>query len=54
MHNAITELLFNASAMTPGQEIVVGGADPTATPFDVKRIHLRELGAITAPLLQAA
>jgi hypothetical protein len=44
MHNAFTNLLFNASAMTPGQEIAVGGPDPTATPFTVKRIHLRNWG----------
>jgi hypothetical protein len=44
MHNAFTNLLFNADALTPGQEISVGGADPTASPFDVKRIHLRNWG----------
>jgi len=46
MHNAFTNLLFNADAMTPGQEITLGGADPTASPFDVKRIHLRNWGYI--------
>ncbi len=44
MHNALTQLLFNADALTPGQEITVGGADPTASPFDVKRIHLHNWG----------
>jgi hypothetical protein len=44
MHNAFTDLLFNASALTPGQEITVGGADPTASPFDVNRIHLQNWG----------
>jgi len=44
MHNAFTNLLFNDAALTPGQEISVGGADPTATPFDVKRIHLHDRG----------
>ncbi len=44
MHNAFTNLLFNDAALTPGQEISVGGADPTASPFDVKRIHLRNWG----------
>ena len=33
-------------ALTPGQEITVGGPDPTATPFDVKRIHLHNWGYI--------
>jgi hypothetical protein len=46
MHNAFTELLFNDAALTPGQEIAVGGADPTASPFDVNRIHLRNWGYI--------
>ena len=46
MHNAFTNLLFNADALTPGQEITVGGPDPTATPFDVKRIHLHNWGYI--------
>jgi len=44
MHNSFTNLLFNADALTPGQEISVGGTDPTASPFDVKRIHLRNWG----------
>ncbi len=30
--------------MTPGQEISVGGPDPTASPITVKRIHLRNWG----------
>lgn len=44
MHNAFTDLLFNASALTPGQEITVGGTDPTASPFTVNRIHLHNRG----------
>jgi hypothetical protein len=44
MHNALTNLLFNDAALTPGQEISVGGPDPTASPFTVKRIHLRNWG----------
>ncbi|MGB8029584.1 MAG: DUF4382 domain-containing protein [Terracidiphilus sp.] len=44
MHNSFTNLVFNADALTPGQEITVGGADPTASPFDVKRIHLQNWG----------
>jgi hypothetical protein len=44
MHNAFTNLLFNDAAMTPGQEISVGGPDPTASPITVKRIHLRNWG----------
>ncbi|MGD0740026.1 MAG: hypothetical protein ABR957_10560 [Terracidiphilus sp.] len=44
MHNAFTNLLFNDAALTPGQEISVGGPDPTTTPFTVKRIHLRNWG----------
>jgi len=44
MHNGLANLLFNASAMTPGQEIQLGGADPTASPFAVKRIHLQNWG----------
>ncbi len=36
-------------ALTPGQEITVGGPDPTAeAPFDVKRIHLQNWGYIGA------
>jgi hypothetical protein len=44
MHNAFTNLLFNDAALTPGQRIRVGGADPTASPFDVKRVHLQNRG----------
>ncbi|MGD0345704.1 MAG: hypothetical protein ABSA85_03055 [Terracidiphilus sp.] len=44
MHNAFTNLLFNDAALTAGQEISVGGPDPTASPFTVKRIHLRNWG----------
>jgi hypothetical protein len=44
MHNAFTDLLFNADALAPGQEIAVGGPDPTASPFDVNRIHLQNWG----------
>jgi Domain of unknown function (DUF4382) len=44
MHNAFTDLLFNSSALTPGQEITVGGSDPTASPFTVNRIHLHNRG----------
>ncbi len=44
MHNAFTNALFNDAAMTPGQRIRVGGADPTTSPFDVKRIHLENRG----------
>ncbi len=44
MHNALTNLLFNDTSLTAGQEISVGGPDPTASPFTVKRIHLRNWG----------
>jgi len=49
MHNAFTDLLFNASALTPGQEIAVGGTDAEATPatgtaIAVNRIHLQNWG----------
>jgi hypothetical protein len=44
MHNALTNLLFNDASLTAGQEVAVGGADPTVSPFDVKRIHLRNWG----------
>jgi len=44
MHNAFTNFLFNADALTPGQEIAVGGPDPTSSPIDVKRIHLQNWG----------
>jgi hypothetical protein len=46
MHNALANLLFNANSMTPGQEIDLGGADPTASPFPVKRIHLQNWGYV--------
>lgn len=46
MHNGLANLLFNASALTAGQEIDLGGADPTASPFDVKRIHLQNWGYV--------
>jgi hypothetical protein len=44
MHNAFTNLLFNDTSLTPGQEISLGGPDPTASPISVKRIHLRNWG----------
>ena len=49
MHNAFTELLFNSYALTPGQEIAVGGTDAEATPatgtaITVNRIHLQNWG----------
>jgi hypothetical protein len=49
MHNAFTQLLFNSSALTPGQEIVVGGTQAEATPatgtaITVNRIHLENWG----------
>jgi len=49
MHNALTKMLFNASALTPGQEIVVGGTQAEATPssgtaITVNRIHLQNWG----------
>jgi hypothetical protein len=49
MHNAFTQLLFNSSALSPGQEIVVGGTDAEATPatgtaITVNRIHLENWG----------
>ncbi len=44
MHNALTNLLFNDTSLTAGQEISVGGPDPTASPITVKRIHLRNWG----------
>lgn len=51
MHNAFTQLLFNAFALTPGQEIAVGGTDAEATPssgsaITVNRIHLQNWGYI--------
>jgi hypothetical protein len=49
MHNAFTQLLFNSSALSPGQEIVVGGTEAEATPatgtaITVNRIHLENWG----------
>ena len=44
MRNAFTNLFFNDAALTPGQEITVGGSDPTASPFTVNRIHLHNRG----------
>jgi hypothetical protein len=49
MHNAFTNLLFNSYAMTPGQEIAVGGTDAEAAPasgtaITVNRIHLQNWG----------
>ena len=44
MHNAFTNLIFNAAALAPGQEVAVGGPDPTTSPFNVKRIHLQNWG----------
>jgi len=49
MHNAFTELLFNSYALTPGQEIAVGGTDAEADPssgtaITVNRIHLQNWG----------
>ena len=49
MHNAFTQLLFNSSALTPGQEIAVGGTQAEATPatgtaITVNRIHLENWG----------
>jgi hypothetical protein len=49
MHNAFTQLLFNSYALTPGQEIAVGGTDAEATPttgtaITVNRIHLQDWG----------
>lgn len=49
MHNAFTQLLFNSYALTPGQEIAVGGTDSEATPtsgtaITVNRIHLENWG----------
>jgi hypothetical protein len=46
MHNGLANLLFNADSLTAGQEIDLGGADPTASPFDVKRIHLQNWGYV--------
>ena len=49
MHNPFTQFLFNSSALTPGQEIAVGGTDAEATPatgtaITVNRIHLENWG----------
>jgi len=47
MHNAFTELLFNSSALTPGQEITVGGqasAETNLNALTVDRIHLHAWG----------
>jgi hypothetical protein len=49
MHNAFTQLLFNSYALTPGQEIAVGGTEAEATPatgtaITVNRIHLENWG----------
>jgi hypothetical protein len=49
MHNAFTQLLFNSYALTPGQEIAVGGTDAEAAPatgtaITVNRIHLENWG----------
>jgi hypothetical protein len=44
MHNSFTNLLFNDQSLVAGQEIRVGGTDPTSSPFDVKRIHLENRG----------
>jgi hypothetical protein len=47
MHNAFTNMLFNSSALTPGQEITVGGqasAETNLNALTVDRIHLRAWG----------
>jgi hypothetical protein len=47
MHNAFTNMLFNSSALTPGQEITVGGAAANETSLSalaVDRIHLQNWG----------
>ncbi len=47
MHNAFTNLLFNSSALVPGQEIRVGGqasAETSLTALTVDRIHLQNWG----------
>jgi len=51
MHNAFTQLLFNSYALTPGQEIAVGGTDAEASPssgsaITVNRIHLQNWGYV--------
>ncbi len=47
MHNAFTNLLFNSSALVPGQEIRVGGqasAETNLNALTVDRIHLQNWG----------
>jgi hypothetical protein len=47
MHNAFTNMLFNSSALTPGQEITVGGQSSAETNLNalaVDRIHLHNWG----------
>jgi hypothetical protein len=47
MHNAFTQLLFNSSALAPGQEITVGGLASNQTNLNaltVSRIHLHQWG----------
>lgn len=47
MHNAFTNLLFNSSALAPGQEISVGGqasAETNVNALTVDRIHLQNWG----------
>jgi len=47
MHNAFTNLLFNSSALAPGQEIMVGGKASDETSLNaltVDRIHLHNWG----------
>jgi hypothetical protein len=47
MHNAFTDMLFNSSALTPGQEITVGGAaadETSLSALTVDRIHLQNWG----------
>lgn len=49
MHNAFTNMLFNSSALTPGQEITVGGqasAETNLSALTVDRIHLHNWGYI--------
>ena len=49
MHNALTNMLFNSSALTPGQEITVGGqasAETNLNALTVDRIHLHNGGYI--------
>ncbi|MGO8758325.1 MAG: DUF4382 domain-containing protein [Terracidiphilus sp.] len=47
MRNPMTQFLFNSAALTPGQEIGVGGKDSgaaSASAVTVNRIHLRDWG----------